>query len=72
MLEGGNTDYSSLTPSQKKVLAAIKTQPTIKTNELTAVTGLKIARVNQIIRELKDINRLERIGSNKTGYWKVN
>lgn len=72
MLEGGNTDYSSLTPSQKKVLAAIKIQPTIKTNELTAVTGLKIARVNQIIRELKDIGRLERIGSNKTGHWKVN
>ena len=72
MPEGGNTDYSSLTLSQKKVLTAIKTQPTIKTNELTAVTGLKIARINQIIRELKDLDRLERIGSNKTGYWKVN
>ncbi len=70
ILESRNADDSSLTLSQRKLLAAIRTQPSIKTNELTKVTGLKIARVNQVIRELKDLGWLERVGSKKSGYWK--
>ena len=71
-LEMKNMDFSNLNESQKKVLMAIKTDPRILTNELTKVTDLKISRVNQIIKELKELGKLERIGSNKNGYWKVN
>lgn len=65
------TSYDGLSSSQKKILMAISNQPTILTNELVKVCELKISRVNQIIRELKDLGRLERVGSKKDGYWKV-
>lgn len=64
-------NYDDLTPSQIKVLKAISDHPTIKTNELTNVVDLKISMVNIVIRELKDLGYLERVGSNKSGYWKV-
>lgn len=60
-----------LTPSQKNVLRAISDHPTIKTNELTEVVGLGISMVNRIIKELKELGYVERVGSNKSGYWKV-
>ena len=69
--ERNDPDYSMLSDSQRKVLLAIKTDPRILTNELTKVTDLKISRVNQIIKELKELGKLERIGSNKSGHWKV-
>lgn len=65
------TSYDGLSSSQKKVLMAISNQPTILTNELVKVCELKISRINQVIKELKDLDRLERVGSKKDGYWKV-
>jgi ATP-dependent DNA helicase RecG len=70
-LQKAATSYDGLSSSQKKVLMAIGNRPTILTNELVSVCGIKIARVNQVIKELKDLGRLERIGSKKDGYWKV-
>ena len=64
-------NISSLSDSQKKVYLAIKTQPTVKTAELTEITGLKISRVNSIIKELKDLGKIRRVGSNKTGHWEI-
>ncbi|MCR5350726.1 MAG: putative DNA binding domain-containing protein [Acholeplasmatales bacterium] len=68
----GESDYSSLNPSQTKVLKAITNEPTITTNGLVDVVGLKTSRIAEIIKELKELKRIERVGSNKTGYWKVN
>jgi predicted HTH transcriptional regulator len=65
------TDYQTLNPSQKKVLIAISNQPTITTNELTKVVGLGISRINVLIKELKKLGKIKRIGSNKNGYWEI-
>jgi ATP-dependent DNA helicase RecG len=65
------TSYDGLSSSQKKILKAIANQPTILTNELVNVCDLKISRINQVIRELKALGRLKRVGSKKDGYWKV-
>lgn len=64
-------DYQLLNPSQKKVLVVISNQPTITTNELTKVVGLGISRINVIIKELKQLGKIKRIGSNKNGYWEI-
>ena len=64
-------DYQTLNPSQKKVLIAISNQPTIKTNELTTIVGLGISRINVLIKELKTLGKLKRVGSNKNGYWEI-
>lgn len=63
--------FSDLTISQKTVLKAISDHPTAKSDELIAVTGLKRSRLTEVIKELKELNRIERVGSNRLGYWKV-
>lgn len=58
-----------LTPSQKKVYETIKNDPLIKTDEISKVTKLSIPSINKIIAVLKQLKKIERIGSNKSGYW---
>lgn len=65
------TDYSMLTIAQRKLLMAISNQPTITTAEMSKVTGYSISRINSLIKELKSLNRLSRVGANKSGYWQV-
>lgn len=70
-LANKQSNYDDLTLSQKKVLMALSNQPTITTTELSKVTGLSVSRINSLIKELKSLNRISRVGSNKSGYWKV-
>ncbi|MCQ2796133.1 MAG: putative DNA binding domain-containing protein [Bacilli bacterium] len=70
-LNRGETNYSGLNPSQIKVLKAINIKPSVTTNELCKITSLGTTRINVIVKELKQLNRIKRVGSNKTGYWLV-
>lgn len=63
--------YSSLIGSQEKVLKAIIAKPSITTNELVKVVNLGTSRIAIILKELKELNTIKRIGSNKNGYWEV-
>jgi len=65
------SDMSSLTLSQQKVLKAIITKPSITTDELVKVVGLGTSRIATLLKELKELNRIKRVGSNKTGYWEI-
>ena len=49
----GENDYSSLNPSQIKVLNAIKNNPSITTKELVKVVGLQSSRIATLLKELK-------------------
>lgn len=71
MLTRGEINYSGLNPSQIKVLKAINNKPSIKTQELCKVTDLGTSRINELIKELKELNKIKRIGSNKNGYWEI-
>lgn len=71
LLTRGETNFSGLNPSQEKVLKSIISKPSITTNELCKVTSLGTSRISELIKELKELNRIKRIGSNKTGYWEI-
>ena len=62
---------SNLSKSQEKVLTAISNDPLIKTSGINKVTNLSESRVNVIIKQLKEMNMIRRVGSKKTGYWEV-
>ena len=62
---------SNLSKSQAKVLTAISNDPLIKTSGINKVTNLSESRVNVIIKQLKEMNMIRRVGSKKTGYWEV-
>lgn len=60
-----------LLPHHKKVLDAIKNHPTFTIKELSENVNLGTTRVGVIINELKKMNKLERVGGNKGGYWVI-
>lgn len=64
-------DVNGLTPLQTKILMAIKENPTFTMKDIAAFCQLGTTRVGEVIKSLKEIGKLERIGANKGGYWKV-
>ena len=61
-----------LNKNQAKVLAEIRNNPNITTVLLSSKLCISDATVERILSFLKKNNILERVGSNKTGYWKIN
>ncbi len=62
---------SSLLPNQIKVFTAIKSHPTMSVKNLSVLLNLGTTQISKIISELKKLDKIERIGSNKNGYWKI-
>ena len=65
------TFFKSKEKSKEKILEAIRTNPNITTIGLIEATGLTASGVEKNIRILKQQGLLERIGSRKSGYWKL-
>jgi ATP-dependent DNA helicase RecG len=65
-------DVDDLTFTQAKVLMALKENPMFTIKEVAVFCQLGTTRVSQVLKSLKEKGKLERIGSNKAGYWKVN
>lgn len=63
--------YDGLSESEKNVLMAISTHPSATASDLAKLSGLKISRTNAIIRDLKNLGKIKREGSNKDGYYTV-
>jgi len=60
-----------LNESQEIIVNAMRDNPNVKTAKLMALTGLSESGVNRNLKKLKDLGRIERIGSLKKGYWSV-
>lgn len=61
----------SLSESQAKILAEIRNNANITIPQIAKNIGMAKSSVDYGISKLKKKNVLERVGSNKTGYWKV-
>ena len=63
--------YSILNETEQKLIDTLIENPNITTKEL--VDKLKVSEpyINKLFRSLKDKGYLERVGSNKTGYWTI-
>lgn len=58
-------------PREARLLVLLKTNPSIKTEELAKEMGVSLRTVKNIVAILKKEGKLERIGGKKYGYWKV-
>ncbi len=56
---------------EKEILSLIGENPHISYDKLAEKTSRSRATIRRIIKQLKEENRIERIGSDKTGYWKI-
>lgn len=61
-----------LNDSQTRVLAEIRNNPNITKPQLMIICHLGKTSIDKIISVLKEKGYIERIGSNKSGYWKAN
>lgn len=60
-----------LSPTEIKVLMAIKDRPLANKQELAEMCGLGTTRITQIISELKQKGKINRTGARKGGYWEI-
>ena len=67
----GNKTDVKLTPNRTRMISEIRNNPNITSSQLASVLGISTTAVEKNIRYLKDNGCIERIGSNKSGYWKV-
>ncbi len=58
--------------STQKVLLLLSENGHLTRDELSKRVGLSLGGIKKIINSLRESGLTERIGSNKTGYWKVN
>ena len=49
----------------------IRENPYIIQEELSNIIGISTRAIAKIIKNLKDRGIIERVGSNKKGYWKI-
>lgn len=61
----------NLSDVDKKILAVIRNNPHIKRPDIISSLDIGKSTLDRSLRKLKDAGLLERIGSNKTGYWNV-
>ncbi len=61
-----------LNDTRIKILKEIQHNPNITKNELSLLIGISDTAIDKNLTFLKAKNIVERIGPNKTGYWKVN
>ncbi|MBQ4259013.1 MAG: putative DNA binding domain-containing protein [Lachnospiraceae bacterium] len=60
-----------LSDRRKCIISAMKANPFITTKEIGQLIGINVSAVQKNILFLKENQYIERIGSDKTGYWKV-
>lgn len=55
----------------EKILALLKDNPKMTAKQLASTLNLSVRQVERAIAALKENGRLERIGANKNGSWRV-
>ena len=64
-------DSNDISITQNKVLELIKSNSNLTISQITRTLNLGQTTINNALKQLKKLGYIERIGSNKTGYWKV-
>ena len=62
----------NLSETEKRVLQFLKDNPRATKPIVASSVGIGAGTVERAIKKLKELKLRERVGSNKTGYWKVN
>lgn len=70
-IEGNKTNISELTETQNKLLVEIRNNPNITKAKLVEILPVGKTTIDKGMSVLKKKGYIERIGSNKSGYWKV-
>lgn len=61
-----------LSANRQKIISEMRHNPNVTKAELSIILGLSVTSIDKNILFLKKMGLIERVGSNKTGFWKVN
>ena len=64
-------DKKILNSRRKKILEEIRNNSNVTQVQLSKIIGIGLTAIENNIRFLKENGYIERVGSNKTGYWKI-
>ena len=56
----------------EEVLAWLNTDPGIRMRVISQNTNKSQSIIEKVIKKLIEVNIIERVGSRKSGYWKIN
>lgn len=56
---------------EKQILSVLMNNPNYTIPEISKITKISTATISRHLKQLQDKNIIERIGSNKVGYWKI-
>ena len=62
---------ASLSDNRRQVLSAMRDNPNVSQAELASIVGISRNAITKNIAWLKDHGHVERVGSTRTGWWKV-
>ena len=65
-------DNGDINGDAEKVFKLLYQKRDITAKEIGTILGFSTRKISRIMKELKDKGKITRIGSNKTGYWKIN
>ncbi|MCM1126151.1 MAG: winged helix-turn-helix transcriptional regulator [Lachnospiraceae bacterium] len=71
VINGAINGAINISATEQAVLSAIKKNQKITKAELQKETSLGKSTIDRAIKALKEKCLIERVGSNKTGYWKI-
>ena len=67
-----DTENGTQIDTEKLILNLLEKTPDITQKELSEKTNISLRTVKRIIQQLKEKNKIERVGSDRKGYWKIN
>lgn len=71
LLKDDGAVNGAVNETKRKILSALKTNPSITRTELSKAIGIGTTTVYRYLKKLQDVGIIERIGSNKTGHWEI-
>jgi fido (protein-threonine AMPylation protein) len=64
-------ENDTVKPENDTVLSLIEQDKYIKANQMSQILNMSLSTIRRKIKELKHNGKIERIGSDKTGYWRI-
>ena len=55
-----------------KILQTLENEPDITAQRLSKKTGFSVRKISRIIKKLRELGKIIRVGSDRKGYWKIN
>ena len=60
-----------LSINRQKILALIQKDPLVTAKILSTIIGISLRKVEENLRKLKEMKRIRRVGSDKSGQWAI-